>query len=107
MKEAVAALIARRGGPHYEPYGETVITDGDRSAVLNALFVLTDPGDEVILTDPTYAGMLQRVRLVGAVPKLMPLRSDSSGWRLNLDALQARERLTKTALGVWCLVPRS
>lgn len=31
---------------------EVVITDGDGSAVLNALLVLTDPGDEVILTDP-------------------------------------------------------
>ncbi len=71
MKEAVAELIARRGGPQYDPYSEIVITDGDGSAVLNALFVLTDPGDEVILTDPTYAGMLQRVRLVGATPKLV------------------------------------
>src|SRR6266511_3049466 len=32
-----------------------------------------------ILTDPTYAGMIQRVRLVGAVPRLVPLRSDASG----------------------------
>jgi len=89
MKEAVADLISRRGGPAYDPYREIVITDGDGSAVLNALFVLTDPGDEVILTDPTYAGMLQRVRLVGAVPKLVSLRGDAAGWRLDLEALRA------------------
>jgi aspartate/methionine/tyrosine aminotransferase len=89
MKEAVAELIVRRGGPHYDPYSEIVITDGDGSAVLNALFVLTDPGDEVILTDPTYAGMLQRVRLVGALPILVPLRAEANGWRLDLDELQA------------------
>ena len=88
MKEAVAELIARRGGPQYDPYSEIVITDGDGSALLNALLVLTDPGDEVIVTDPTYAGMFQRVRLVGAVPRLVPLRADASGWRLNLDALR-------------------
>jgi aspartate/methionine/tyrosine aminotransferase len=88
MKAAVAELIARRGGPQYDPYGEIVITDGDGSAILNALFVLTDPGDEVILTDPTYAGMLQRVRLVGAVPRLVPLVSDAGGWRLDLEALR-------------------
>src|SRR5262249_3171623 len=89
MKEAVAELIARRGGPHYDPYGEIVIIDGDGSAALNALFALTDPGDEVVLTDPTYAGMLQRVRLVGAVPRLVPLRGDGGGWRLDVEALQA------------------
>jgi aspartate/methionine/tyrosine aminotransferase len=88
MKEAVADLIARRGGAVYDPFSEAVITDGDGSAVLNALFVLTDPGDEVILTDPTYAGMLQRVRLVGAVPKLVPLRGDANGWRLDVEALK-------------------
>jgi aspartate/methionine/tyrosine aminotransferase len=89
MKEAVADLIARRGGARYDPYSEIVITDGEGSAVLNALFVLTDPEDEVVLTDPTYAGMYQRVRLVGAVPRLVPLRGDSSGWRLDLDAFGA------------------
>src|SRR5437763_9338624 len=89
MKEAVAELIARRGGPQYDPYGEIVITDGDGSAILNALLVLTDPGDEVILADPAYAGMLQRVRLVSAAPRLVPLRGDTSGWRLDLVALQA------------------
>ncbi|MFH8248984.1 pyridoxal phosphate-dependent aminotransferase [Microbacterium sp. B2969] len=89
MKSAVAELIARRGGPHYDPHREIVITDGDGSALLNALFVLTDPGDEVILTDPTYAGMLQRVRLVGATPKLVPLRGDRNGWRLDLEALRS------------------
>lgn len=88
LKEAVADLIARRGGARYDPHGEVVITDGEGSAILNALLVLTDPGDEVILTDPTYAGMLQRVRLVGAVPRLVPLAGAASGWRLDLDALR-------------------
>ena len=50
---------------------------------------LTDPGDEVILTDPTYAGMINRVRLVGAVPRLVPLRVVDGEWRLDLDALRA------------------
>jgi len=89
MKEAVAGLIARRGGPTYDPFTEIVIHDGDGSAPLNALLVLTDPGDEVIVTDPTYAGMLQRVRLVGAVPKPVPLRPGPDGWRLDVDALEA------------------
>jgi aspartate/methionine/tyrosine aminotransferase len=89
MKEAVAELIARRGGPEYDPYAEIVITQGDGDSAVNALLALTDPGDEVILTDPTYAGMYQRVRLLGARPRLVPLRCDASGWRLDLEALRA------------------
>ena len=53
---------------------EIVITSGEGDAMLDALFCLTDPGDEVVLTDPTYAGMLNRVRLAGATPRLVPLR---------------------------------
>ena len=100
MKEAVARLIARRGGPRYDPYGEVVITQGDGDNLLDALLAITDPGDEVILTDPTYAGMLQRVRLVGAQPRLVPLRSDASGWRLDLDALHAALSARTSALFV-------
>ena len=89
LKEAVAASIERRGGPHYDGRSEIVITGGEGDAMLDALFCLTDPGDEVILTDPTYAGMLNRVRLVGAVPRLVPLRVSRGDWRLDLDALAA------------------
>lgn len=88
MKLAVASLIRRRGGPEYDPFGEIVITQGEGDNLLNALLALTDPGDEVILTDPTYAGMIQRVRVVGAVPRLVPLRGDEQGWRLDVDALR-------------------
>jgi aspartate/methionine/tyrosine aminotransferase len=89
LKEAVAAQIERRGGPRYDGRREIVITGGEGDAMLDALFCLTDPGDEVVLTDPTYAGMLNRVRLVGAVPRLAPLHVRDGEWRLRLDALRA------------------
>jgi aspartate/methionine/tyrosine aminotransferase len=89
LKEAVAAYIERRGGPRYDGRREIVITCGEGDAMLDALFCLTDPGDEVILTDPTYAGMLNRVRLVGATPRLVPLRVIDGEWRLDLEALRA------------------
>ena len=89
LKEAVAAYIERRGGPRYDGPREIVITCGEGDAMVDALFCLTDPGDEVVLTDPTYAGMLNRVRLVGAVPRLVPLRAVEGEWRLDLDRLGA------------------
>ena len=89
LKEAVAAHIERRGGPHYDSRREIVITSGEGEAMLDALLCLTDPGDEVILTDPTYAGMINRVRLAGTVPRLVPLHVVDGWWRLDLDALRA------------------
>lgn len=89
LKEAVASYIERRGGPRYDGRREIVITSGEGDAMLDALFCLTDPGDEVIVTDPTYAGMINRVRLVGAFPRLVPLGAETGEWRLDLGALRA------------------
>jgi aspartate/methionine/tyrosine aminotransferase len=89
LKEAVASYVERRGGPRYDGRREIVITCGEGDAMLDALFCLTDPGDGVLLTDPTYAGMINRVRLVGAVPQLVPLAVAGREWRLDLDALPA------------------
>ena len=89
LKEAVARYVARRGGPQYDGRREIVITSGEGDAMLDALFCLTDPGDEVLLTDPTYAGMLNRVRLVGAVPRLVPLGGVGGEWRLDVDAFRS------------------
>jgi N-succinyldiaminopimelate aminotransferase len=88
LKEAVAEHIERRGGPRYDGRREIVITNGEGDAMLDALLCLTDPGDEVILTDPTYAGMLNRVHLVGTVPRLVPLHGAGGEWRLDIDALR-------------------
>jgi aspartate/methionine/tyrosine aminotransferase len=86
LKHAVAARIARRGGATYDGPAEIVITCGDGDAMLDALYCVTEPGDEVIMTDPTYAGMVNRVRLVGAVPRFAPLSASTGEWRLDLDA---------------------
>jgi aspartate/methionine/tyrosine aminotransferase len=67
--------------------------------MLDALFCVTDPGDEVILTDPTYAGMVNRVRLVGAVPRFIPLLASTGEWRLDLDAL--RDAVTERTRAVF------
>src|SRR5919106_1217820 len=43
-----------------------------------------DPDTQVVIT---YAGMINRVRIAGGVPRLVPLRPESGEWRLDTDAL--------------------
>ena len=88
LRSAVAAHLERGTGRPYDPDGEVVITAGGTEGMLDALLALIDPGDEVILTDPTYAGMINRVRLAGGIPRLVPFVQGVGQWRLDLDALR-------------------
>lgn len=89
MKEAVAAHIEGRSGVRYDPGSEIVISATEGTGLLDTLIATTDPGDEVIMTDPTYAGMINRVRLAGAVPRFAECRPVDGVWRLDLESLQA------------------
>jgi aspartate/methionine/tyrosine aminotransferase len=87
LKEAVADHVERRSGVRYDPYSEIVITTSEGTGMLDALLASTDPGDEIILTDPTYAGMINRVRLAGGVSRFAACRPADGHWRLDLDSL--------------------
>lgn len=89
LRRAAAAHVSRSSGVAYDPALECVIAAGGTAGMFNVLLAALDPGDEVILTDPTYAGMIYRVRLAGAVPRLVPFVRAGREWRLDLEALNA------------------
>lgn len=88
-KQAVAAQVAGRTGVAYDPSSEVILTSSDGDCLLDALLAVTDPGDEILMTDPTYAGMLNRVHLAGGLPRLVPMSASDGAWRLDLDTLEA------------------
>ena len=88
LRRAVAAHAGRLAGVAYDGVRHVLISAGGLSGILNVLLALVDTGDEVILTDPTYVGLVNRVRLAGGVPKLVPFVADRGGWTLDRDALR-------------------
>ena len=87
LRAAAARHVTRLSGVPHDPDTQTVITAGGTEGMLNALLALVEPGDEVIVTDPTYAGMIQRVRLVGGVPRFVPFAAHHGRWTLDLQRL--------------------
>ena len=73
LRAAISEHIAARHGRVYDPEREIVVTCGGTEGVLDVLLATIDPGDEVVLTDPIYAGLVNRVRLAGGVPVFAPL----------------------------------
>ena len=87
LRAAISEHIAARHGRVYDPVSEIVVTCGGTEGVLDVLLATIDPGDEVLLTDPTYAGLVNRVRLAGGVPAFAPLEVVDGEWRLDRPAL--------------------
>jgi aspartate/methionine/tyrosine aminotransferase len=89
LRQVVARHVSRLSGVPYDADQQCVITAGGTEGLLNVLLATLNPEDEVVVTDPTYAGMIYRVRLAGGVPRLVPFALREGEWRLDLDALAA------------------
>ncbi|HNP70287.1 MAG TPA: pyridoxal phosphate-dependent aminotransferase [Kouleothrix sp.] len=89
LRQQAAALVGRQSGQQYSWKTECIISAGGLSGVLNVLLATLEPGDEVLMTDPIYVGLINRVRLAGGVPRFVPLVPSAAGWRLDLAALAA------------------
>jgi aspartate/methionine/tyrosine aminotransferase len=98
LREAISDFTAGRTGHRYDPESEIVITCGGMEGLLDVLLATVNPGDEVVVTDPTYAGIVNRIHLVGGVPKTVPFVVDRGEWRLDRDALAAAPTDATTAM---------
>ena len=90
LRDAAAAHVSRLSGVDYSGSRNCVISAGGLSGILNVLLATIEVGDEVIVTDPTYAGLINRVRLAGGVPVFVPFSFHPGGeWKLERDRLSA------------------
>lgn len=87
MRQAAANLVASQARREYDWRTECVISAGGLSGILNVLLAVLEPGDQVLMTDPIYVGLINRVRLAGGVPRFVPLRPTGGGWHLDIEAL--------------------
>ena len=94
MREAIAFRLREDYGLEYDPETEVVVTAGAGEAMLNCLLTFVDPGDRVVLTNPTYSGMAQRVKLAGAVQSFSDL-VEAEGWHLDADGFREAARDAK------------
>ncbi|HUP30031.1 MAG TPA: pyridoxal phosphate-dependent aminotransferase [Usitatibacter sp.] len=86
LREAIARFYRERYGIEV-PAARIVVTAGSSAALLLAFGVLLNPGDEVMLGDPSYPCNRHFVRAFGGEPRLVPV---DAGTRYQLTAGLAR-----------------
>jgi aspartate/methionine/tyrosine aminotransferase len=101
LREAIAGFYLDRHGVRVDP-ARVVVTAGASAALVLATAALVDPGDEVLIADPSYPCNRQIVESFGARVTLVPT---TAGTRFQLDAASVRSHWTDSTRGVMIATP--
>ena len=84
LREAIAGKLRAENGIEVDPERELIVTVGANEAIALTMLALVDPGDEVIVPNPSWPHYYHCVSLVGAVPISVPVREEN-GFQLAPD----------------------
>jgi aminotransferase len=89
LREELARFLQDHYKLTYEPSSEILITVGVSEALDLAMRSILDPGDEVIMADPSYVSYAPCVCLAGGKPVLIPT-IEEYGFELNAEDIESR-----------------
>ena len=72
LREAIAEKLQRVNGYRADPASEVFVTVGAMEALALTFMVGIDPGDEVLITDPSYTNFEGQITLAGGRPVFVP-----------------------------------
>ncbi len=87
LKIEACRFLDRKYGLHYDYNSEIFITVGGSEAIDLALRAMLDPGDEVLIPQPSYVSYLPCAKLAGGVPVPIPLKEENE-FRLTRQELE-------------------
>lgn len=88
LRQEIAAYLKRRIHTEYDPKSEILITVGGSEAIDLALRAMINPGDEVLIPQPSYVSYLPCAVLADAVPVVIDLKEENE-FRLTREELLA------------------
>lgn len=86
LRKEIAAYLDRRVNVSYDPKTEILITVGGSEAIDLALRAMINPGDEVLIPQPSYVSYLPCAVLADAVPVIINLKEENE-FRLTKEEL--------------------
>jgi N-succinyldiaminopimelate aminotransferase len=87
LRSAIAAHQHRFWGVDIDPDTEVLVTTGATEALTASILSLCDPGDEVVVFEPTYDTYTAAIAMAGARQRVVTLRTPD--WSFDVDALRA------------------
>ena len=88
LREEICNYLARKMNLHYDPMKEVLITVGGSEAIDVALRCMCDPGDEVLIPQPSYVSYLPCAIMADAKPVIIELKEENE-FKLTKEELLA------------------
>ena len=87
LREEICSYLERKIGVSYDPMQETMVTVGGSEAIDVALRCMLDPGDEVLIPQPSYVSYLPCTIMADGVPVIIPLQYENE-FKLTVEDLK-------------------
>lgn len=87
LRREISGYMKNRFGLTYNPENEILVTVGASEAIDLALRAMIEPGDEVVIPDPSYVSYSPSVLFAGGVPVPIPT-CEADEFRLKPDLLE-------------------
>ena len=92
LKEAITDYLSRRFDLTYNPKKEVLVTVGGSEAIDIALRAMLDPGDEVLIPQPSYVSYEPCTILANGTPVIINLKAEDE---FRLTAAELEEAITE------------
>lgn len=91
LRQEICNYCKRKNGVEYDPKEEVIITVGGSEAIDIALRAMLDPGDEVLIPQPSYVSYEPCTILAGGKPVIISLKAENE---FRLTAKEIEEACT-------------
>ena len=96
LRNAISEYTYKHTGVEYDPNKEIIVTVGGSEAIDLTIRTIIEPGDEVIIVEPSFVCYKPIVALTGGVPVIIETKEEDN---FKLRADQLKEKITsKTKL---------
>ncbi len=88
LRREIARYVSRKYEVEYEPMTEVLVTVGGSEAIDASIRALVNPGDEIIIPEPSYVCYEPMTRLAGGVPVVINTQAEND-FKLTAEELRA------------------
>ena len=92
FRDELSRYVERKYGVKYEPTAEILVTVGGSEAIDAAIRAVVNPGDEVIIPQPSYVCYEPITRLAGGIPVIINTKAEND---FKITAEELLEKITE------------